>query len=251
MTALSGRPQLVRHAREELRLVAAGLREGDALLLELLVETGVGQGDGRLAREGGEQLARLVAERPGRLATHDERPDDPVGTHERDRDERAPARPVQHGQVGVERAGLGVEIGDLEHLAGAGRPAHPRPVDVDLRATQRVDDVLARAVGRAHPEESGRLVELHERPAVGVRELHGVGDDRRQDLVRDERRADRLADLGERLELVDLAGQLGRAGSRARRRARRAAARGPPAPRRSTGAPRRPRRRARPRCARR
>ena len=94
--------QLVRHAREELRLVPARLGELDALPLELLVEAGVRQGDGRLAREGGEQLARLLAERPGGLPPDDEGADDAVGTHERDRDERAPARPVQHREVRVE-----------------------------------------------------------------------------------------------------------------------------------------------------
>ncbi len=78
---------------------------------------------------------------PGRLAPHDERPDDPVGTHERDGDERAPARPVEHGEVRVERPGRGVEVGDLEHPPTARGPADERPVDVDLRGPQRIDDV--------------------------------------------------------------------------------------------------------------
>ena len=59
--------QFVRHAREELGLVPTRLGQLGALHLELPVDTGVGQRDGRLVREGLEQVTRLVAEAPGVL----------------------------------------------------------------------------------------------------------------------------------------------------------------------------------------
>ena len=57
------RAELVRHAREEVGLVLARRGELAALQLELLVQPRVGQRDRRLAREGREHVARLVAER--------------------------------------------------------------------------------------------------------------------------------------------------------------------------------------------
>ena len=92
----------------------------------------------------------------------------------------------------------------------AARPTK-RLVDVDADRLEPVTDVPARAVRRPHPEEPTLLVVLHERPAVGAGELDGVLDDRREHLVRVERRADRLPDLGQGLHLVDLARELGRA----------------------------------------
>ena len=58
-------------------------------------------------------------------------------------------------------------------------------------------------------ERVAGLVVLHDRSAVGSGEPHGVADDLVQDLVEVEARADGLANLPERLQLRDLACQLG------------------------------------------
>ena len=58
-------------------------------------------------------------------------------------------------------------------------------------------------------ERVARLVVLHDRSAVGSGEPHCVADDPVQDLVEVEARADGLAHLPERLQLRDLACQLG------------------------------------------
>ena len=224
--------QLVRHAREEVGLVLAGRGELAALQLELLVQARVGQRDRRLAGEGGEHVAGLVAEGAGGQPPHDERPHDPVGPHERDHHERAPAGVEQQAQVRVE-----LDVGQVGHLhrhPRGRRPADERLVDVDAHRLELLADVVARAVGRAHAEQPALLVVLHERPAVGTGQLDGVLDDGREHLVRVEGRADRLPDLGQGLHLVDLAGQLGRPRLQRRRRARRCAGRAPPAPRRSS-----------------
>ena len=93
--------QLVRHAREELRLVLAGDGQLQTLAGQLLVEPGVGQGDGGLAGEGREQVAYLVVEDARLPAPHDERPDHPVGAAQRHGDQRAPAVGVEDLEVRV------------------------------------------------------------------------------------------------------------------------------------------------------
>ena len=71
-------PQLVRHVGEELRLVAIRDLELAALLLELLKQARVLQGQRRLGREGLEQLDHLDRELAGRLPSQREAPDDLV-----------------------------------------------------------------------------------------------------------------------------------------------------------------------------
>ena len=58
-------------------------------------------------------------------------------------------------------------------------------------------------MSRPQPELPGRLVVLEDRPAVRGRQLAGAGDHRLEDRVEVERRADRLADRAQRLELLD------------------------------------------------
>ena len=64
MIAFSGRPQLVGHVRQELRLVLAGLRKLAVGLLELLEQPGVLDGDDGLVRERLQQRDLAVRERP-------------------------------------------------------------------------------------------------------------------------------------------------------------------------------------------
>ena len=84
-----------------------------------------------------------------------------------------------------------------------------RPTSVDSRSI-----VMARSCfsssgllpsGGADVKRIGGLVVLHDRSAVGSGEPHGVADDLVQDLVEVEARADRVADLPQRLQLRDLA----------------------------------------------
>ena len=59
-------PELVGHAGQKLGLVPAGELELEALLLQLTVELGVLQGQGRLAGEGLQEVQRLLGESAGR-----------------------------------------------------------------------------------------------------------------------------------------------------------------------------------------
>ena len=68
--------QLVRHAGEELRLVAADDLQLDGLAFELAEQAGVEDGERRLAGERLQQVARVLRDVTGPLAPHDEHPDD-------------------------------------------------------------------------------------------------------------------------------------------------------------------------------
>src|SRR5205814_10355833 len=94
--------QLVGHGRQELRLVPAGQLQLGTLLLELLEELCVQQGEGRLAREGLEEVDGLLGEVPRLLAADDQASDDLVLAQHRYGDQRPPSGVVEDLQVGVE-----------------------------------------------------------------------------------------------------------------------------------------------------
>ena len=92
----------------------------------------------------------------------------------------------------------------------AARPTK-RVVQRDRDVPQLLEHLVAGAVGRPHEEALLGLVELHQRAAVGAGQLHCVHDDRREHRVEVEAGAHRLPDLAQRLQLIDLAGELGAA----------------------------------------
>ena len=172
--------QLVRHAREELGLVLTGDRQLAALAGQLLVQSRVGEGDGRLAGEGGEQVAHLLAERPGSAPADHEGADDVVVAAEWYGDQGSPAIGMEDLEVCV--AVDGSEVRDLEGRLRRGAPAHPGLVGVNTGTPQLVEDGVTRAVGGPHPEQPSLPVVLHERAAVGLGQLHGVAHDGREDF---------------------------------------------------------------------
>ena len=210
MTALSG----VRSSCDMLarnsdlwRLATSSSR---VLLLELAEQPRVVDGHGRLAGERLQQVARSPsANAPGTRPAHDERADDLVAPAAagRRRCERQP-RGRQHVEVRVARRGREVgRPGAARRVAR--RPADERLVEVDARA--RAARRRARRSCRgtcAAANSRRRRVELEDRAALRARELDGAGDDRRQHLVDVEARAHGLADLAERAQLVDRAGEL-------------------------------------------
>ena len=204
------RPELVRHAREELGLVAAGDLELARLVLELAEQAGVVDRGGRLARQRLEQPDGLVGERARRLPADRQDADDVVAAAQRDGDDRAPAVAAQRVEVRV--GGLGRE---LRRPGAPRRPTPPRPMNVSSRRdrdlAQRLGELGARAEAGPQRELAAVGLVLEDRPAVGLRQLDGAGDDRREHLVGVEARADGLADLAEGAQLVDRAGELGAA----------------------------------------
>ena len=200
------RAQLVGHAGEELRLVLARDLELDAPLLELPVEAGVDDGERGLAGERLEQVAGLLSEAPGDQAANGEGPDDAVVTEDRHRDDRTPAGVQQDAEVGVQ-VHL-PEVGYLVRLALPGRPPDDRVVKTNSYAPQRAEDRRAGPELGPHAELLGQVVVLEDGATVCRRQQHSVHDDRGQDLFGIEARAHRLADVAERLELVDLPAQV-------------------------------------------
>ena len=198
--------QLVGHAGQELRLVPTGHRQLGTLLLELVVEPRVEQSERRLARERLQQLERLLGELTGPLATDDESPEDLVLSHHRYRHERTPAIVVQDLEVWVELDGGKVWHGDRPLLPG--RAPDERLVEVDPDVAQLVDHPLIGSVDAPHPETALAVGVLHDRAAIGGGELDGVHGDGREHAVDVETGADRLADLAESLQLLDLPGEL-------------------------------------------
>ena len=197
------RAQLVRHAGQELGLVPAGDLELVGLDLELTEEASVVDGDRGLAGERLEQIARLPRELAGRGAPHDQRTDDLLLAHERNGEQRSP--PVAPQLLGVGIQPLEIEVGSLKGLSADGGAADERLVDVDPQPTEGLDELRARADARPHLERPRLRVELEDRSAIGSGEPHRLGDDRRQHLVEVAARADGVADLSERPQLVDRA----------------------------------------------
>ena len=95
--------------------------------------------------------------------------------------------------------------------AASGRPLHggaadERLVEVDPRASgasRSSSSLVPTQVRTSNARVCG--VELEDRSAVGVGEAHRLGDDRRQHLVEVAARADGMADLPKRPQLVDRA----------------------------------------------
>ena len=72
----------------------------------------------------------------------------------------------------------------------------------------RRPDPSACGRGRAEHEDAVLVVELVDDAAVGAGEADGVRHDGREHLLEVQRRGDRLADLAERLQLLDAVLQL-------------------------------------------
>ena len=186
--------------------MAAGDLELARLVLELPEHARVVDGDRRLARERFEQLGGASGERAGHPSPHEDRADDLALPEQRHDEHRAPAEVRELCDVRVAR--FGEQVGCGQRLTARGRASHEGLVEVDPGSPQGLDELRLGAEARADLEELRLRVELHDRPTLGAGQLHGAGDDRRQDLVDVEARRDRLADLPERAELVDRARQL-------------------------------------------
>ena len=205
------RPELVGHAGEELRLVPAGELQLEALLLELAEELGVLQGQGGLARERLQQVERLLGEVAGPLAADDERPDDACP-----RAASAP-RPASASRRRTGSGGAGPEgrrPGPARRSVGvpwrrARRGSRPRRCGSSAAARRRRAPCGRRCgPGRRGPASAYSMIEP---PSVSD-SSHRVPGDGGEHAVDVEAGVDRLADLLQRLELLDLLRQLGAPG---------------------------------------
>ena len=140
---------------------------------------------------------------PGTCAPDDQRADDLVLAPERDARPSSASRGARSAST-CGSGGSSVEIRRLRDLARA-PPRWPMNVSSSpIRISRSAStSSVARAGAGAQHELARRRLELEDRTAVRSRELGRAGDDRRQHLVEIEARADRLADLAERAQLVD------------------------------------------------
>jgi hypothetical protein len=199
------RSQLVGHARQELRLVAAGDLELGALALELLEQPRVEDGEGRLAGEGLEQVGDLVAEATRSPPTDHQGADDPLLATDRQHEDGPPAGLLEAPQMGVELHV--VQIDDLLRLVHDRRPTDEGLVERDVGPAQLFHQLGLGPDGRPDAELLGGLVEVVDRAAVRVRQLDRVFDDGGEHVVEVEAGAHRVANAAEGLELFDLAPQ--------------------------------------------
>src|SRR6266508_3777701 len=102
------------------------------------------------------------------------------------------------------------DVGDLDRLVGLGEPAHGPLALEDARCAPGLHQLLVHALLGPQLELTRRLVVLVDGVAVRAGELGGSGHDRRENRVQIQRRADSLAHLAERSELVHRAGELTR-----------------------------------------
>ncbi len=105
--------------------------------------------------------------------------------------------------------GHGTQVRHHDGPTLASGASHQGVVEVDADRPQPLDDRVVGPVDAAHQEAAVRIGVLHDRTAVGLRQLDGEPGDRREHAVHVETGVDRLADLAQGLELVHLARQLG------------------------------------------
>ena len=195
------RAQLVRHAGEELRLVPAR-RPRAARTCP--------RARGRRGRCGSPPPTGSRASRAGRPSAPARRPAACAGrssaptisSSRRSGTATIERQPWRRSSSMCASGGSRSRSGRLPGLARGRRPPDERLVDADADIAQRIDELPARADARAQHELAGRPVELEDRSAVGAGQLDRSRHDRREHLVEVEARADRLADLAERAQLL-------------------------------------------------
>ncbi len=202
------RAQLVRHVGEELRLVAAGDFELVRFGLQLAEQPRVLQRDRRLGGEGREQGHDVRREFAGDPATHGQPAEEAVLVQERKGQDGAAPRAQQRSP---ERSLVGpghADVGDLDRRPGERGPPERSLALADARRAQDLGDLGIEDVGRPQVEDLGALVVLPDGAAPRAGQLGRARHDGLQDRVEVERRADGLADVAERAELLDRAAQL-------------------------------------------
>ena len=126
-------------------------------------------------------------------------------------------RKGQHGaapraqQRGPQRPLVGAghtDVGDLDRGPGQRRSPKCPLTPADPRSAKDLGDLRVEHVGRPEMEDLGQLVVLPDRDTPRGGQLGRARHDGLQHGVEIERRADRLADLAERAELLDGAAQL-------------------------------------------
>jgi hypothetical protein len=206
------RAQLVRHVGQELRLVAVGGLELAALVLDLPEQPRVLDGQRRLAGEGLEDIDDLRGKFAGRLLGDGEAADEVILTQQRNAQEGPRSRLQQDiAERAAVRPRLG-DVGDLDRLERHGHAPGDALAPPDRRPPSHVDHFVREIVGGAEEELLGALVVLVDGARFGAGELVGARDDGAEHGLEVERGAERLADLAEGLQLLDRAGELGRAG---------------------------------------
>ena len=197
------RAQLVRHVGDELGLVPVGRLELAALVLDLAEQPRVLDGHRRLAAERPEEVHHLRRELPRLPLGDGEAADQTMVVEQRNADERARARRQQHV---AERAAVRARrrhVGNLDRLQGDGHAPGHAFTTTDRRPAGDRHHLLGEVVGGAEDEGLRALVVLVDRARLGAGELVGAGDDRPKHRLQVQGRAERLADLAERGELVD------------------------------------------------
>jgi hypothetical protein len=143
------------------------------------------------------------------LAADHQRADDPVGRKQR-HDQQGAEAGAHHD---VEHAGrrIVLHVGDLDRHALLRRLADRGLAEADMTIPDLGNDSLVHAIGRAQPEFLGGLVEYVDRAGLGAGELGRLGHDGGQHGLEVDGRVHGLADLAERLQLLDRLRQLARA----------------------------------------
>ena len=152
--------------------------------------------------------SRLLLEPTRGPPPDDQRPDDALIAQERQREQGSESGSLEdlpHGENGHL-----VDVRDLDRRPRRRRPADDRIVKAYRHLADRRHVLVGHAVGGAKPELLAGVVELVDRPGIGSGQLDRAGHDRGQHRLEIERGVDRLADLAERPQLLDRAGQLAR-----------------------------------------
>ena len=168
------RAQLVRHAREELGLVAARDLELERLALQRPEQPRVVDGHGGLAGERLHEVDDAVVEGARHGAPHDEGADDLALPQQRHREDGAPARLPQRVEVRV--AGRLAQVGDLASARRSSRRGRrtSRPGGCASGAGGRRRSA-ARAMARAQVEQPRRGIEVEDGAALRRRRARRRG----------------------------------------------------------------------------
>ncbi len=198
------RAQLVGHVGEELRLVLARDRKLLALVLQLVEQSRVLNGQCRLGGEGFQQLDHVGREGTLFAAQHDQTTQQALLAQQWQSEHRTHALACQKRlHLGSDGSEFGFYVGDLHGLAGDAGAPDSALAEVNGCGPQRLQVFRCDSMSGPGMELLHALVELVDDAAVAVGQLDGSTYDGGEHGVEVESRAYGLTHLGERGKLID------------------------------------------------
>src|SRR5262249_45335584 len=176
-----------------------------AFLLDLTEQPGVLDRQYRLGRKGFQKLDDFGAKLPDRFSPYHQSADDPLFAQQRHGQAGAETEAFEHLAHARRVSALFEDIRDLNWFTARCRSTYHSISQTRWIGAKGVDEFFLHVISRAKQELFRLLVIFVNRSAVGTAQLDRMGNDSRQHGFEIERRADRLTNFTQSLELTDRA----------------------------------------------